>query len=269
MNEQEQTIDLRDLFKVLRDHLVPIIIITVTAGLIGFLLSAFIIEKQYTAEALLYVENTAEKSQGGININDISAAQKLANTCQILFTTEEMYNQLNEVINNSSDTKWDKEKMDKMITVESVNSTEIIQITVTTNNPSLSVTVAEKMVELSQDEFMRVIEDGSIKVVSHASYSDDPTFPSVRKFTLIGLLIGLVVSYVIFLLAELLDTKIKEDDDLAQVYGIPVFAEIMDFEAAFGRANGKGGYNYEYGYGGYGYGYDYDYSYGQESSQGK
>lgn len=228
MNEQEETIDLKILIKVLTNHIVPIIIATIAAAAIGFVLSSFVIQKQYTAEALLYVENSANKSEDSINVNDISAAQKLVNTCQILFTSDYILDQLK----TSLGANWSIPQLNDMITVESVNSTEVLKISVTTNSKSLSVTVADKLVELSQAEFNRVIKNGSIEVVSSATYPEKHTYPNVSMFTAVGFLIGLCGSYIIFLLAEMLDTKVKEDDDLAQIYGIPVFAEIMDFEAA-------------------------------------
>ena len=45
---------------------------------------------------------------------------------------------------------------------------------------------------------------------------------------------------------EILDIRVKDDDDLAQIYGIPVFAEIVDFMSA-----DKSGYKYSK-YGKYG-----------------
>ena len=96
MNEQEQTLDLQILFKVLRVRLIPIIAVMIAGGLIGFVMSAFVLQKQDTSEALLYVENSSNKNQEAININDISAAQKLVNTCQILFTSDYIFDRLRE-----------------------------------------------------------------------------------------------------------------------------------------------------------------------------
>ncbi len=229
MDEQEQTIDLRNLLMVLKDHLIVIIVAMIACGVVGFTLSTFVIEKQYTSEALLYVENSADKSSdSAININDINAAQKLVNTCQILFTSDYMLNQLEEELPQYNYTSNDYADM---ITIESVNSTEVLQISVVTNSPEKSTVIADKLVELSQLEYMRVIKNGSIAVVSNAIYPENHTFPSATTFTAIGLLIGLCGAYFVFLIIELLDTKVKPDDDLAKKYDIPVFAEIMDFLA--------------------------------------
>lgn len=239
----EQTIDLKVLLKVLTEHLVPIIISTIIAGILGFSLAFFVIPKEYTASALMYVENTAGKSDdSAININDINAAQKLVNTCQILFTSEYILSQLSESIDGA----YSVGQLSEMITIQSVNSTEVLSISVVSRNANNSKIIADKLVELSEVEFMRVIKTGSIEVVSEATLPKSHTYPSVPMFTAVALMLGLAGSYFIFLIMEILDIRVKDDDDLAQIYGIPVFAEIVDFMAA-----DKSGYKYSK-YGKYG-----------------
>lgn len=243
MDEQEQSIDLRNLLMVLRDHIVIILVAMVACGAIAFTLSAFVIEKQYTSSALLYVENSANKNdESAININDINAAQKLVNTCQILFTSDYMLNQLAAEL---PELGYKAANYKKMITIESVNSTEVLKISVVTDSPKSATEIADKLVELSQKEYMRVIKNGSIEVVSNAIFPESHTFPSNTLFTVVGLILGLLGSYFVFLIIEILDVKVKPEDDLAKRYNIPVFAEIMDFLAV-----DKSDYNYSK-YGGY------------------
>lgn len=236
MEENEQSIDLRVLLKVLRDHVLPIAAAAVAAALVGLILSAVIIPKKYTSEALMYVENNNNAdSNSSLNINDINAAQKIVNTCQILFTSHSVLRELQTSFDNFSISE-----LKEMIVIESVNSTEVLRISVTSLSPQISADMAARMVELSTSEFQRVLKNGSIELVSSPT-TGSLTFPSVPQFTIIGLLIGLVVSYVVFLIIELIDVKVKPGDDLMQMYGIPVFAEIMDFELS-----DKGSYKYHY-----------------------
>lgn len=237
MEENEQTIDLKDLFNVLKRHFLPIVASALAAAFVGFLLATVIIPKKYTSEAMMYVENSADKSSdAALNINDINAAQKIVNTCQILFTSNHVLEELKADFNGFS-----VEELSKMIDIESVNNTEILSINVTSLSPQTSADIAARLVELSQDEFHRVIKNGSIEVVSSPTLPVSHTFPSTTIFTAVGLLIGLVVSYIAFLIAEMVDVKVKPGDDLMQMYGIPVFAEIMDFESS-----DKSSYKYNY-----------------------
>lgn len=248
MSEQEQTIDLRVLLKVLIEHLIPIIIVTVAAAAIGFSLAKFVIPKEYTSEALMYVENSTNKQEDStLNINDINVAQKLVNTCQIIFKSNKLLGDLSTALNG----EYTAEQLNKMIDVSAVNSTEVLKVSVKAGSPESAYRVASKFTELAKVEFIRVIETGSIRDVDPARMPETHTYPSAARFTLIAALIGLVGTYFVFLVIELLDTKVKPEDDLATLYELPVFAEILDFETA-----GKSGYKYgKYGrygkYGGY------------------
>ena len=51
------------------------------------------------------------------------------------------------------------------------------------------------------------------------------------KNCMIGLAVGFVLACAISILLELVDTTIRVDDDIQGIYGIPVFAEIPDFES--------------------------------------
>ncbi|MBR5089131.1 MAG: hypothetical protein IK093_06870 [Ruminiclostridium sp.] len=246
MNEQEQTIDLRVLFKVLISHLIPIVIVTVLAAAIGFSLAKFVVPKRYVSEALMYVENSSAKQEdSSINVNDINAAQKLVNTCQILFTSNYVYDELSVRFGGI----YSKSQLDKMISINSVNSTEVLRVTVETGDPNESYNVACELLQIATSEFQRVIKGGSIETVSSPTLPLVHSYPSTTRFALIGAAIGLVLSYGFYLVKELLDTKVKAEDDLAAMYDLPVFAEILDFETA-----GKSGYKYsKYGrYGKYG-----------------
>lgn len=236
MNEQEETIDLRILLKVFTSYWVPIIIATIAAAAIGFSLAKFAIPKRYTSAALMYVENSASKQEDTvINANDITAAQKLVDTCQILFTSDSVFGELQKRFGD----KYSSSALKDMVKIESVNGTAVLKVSVTSQAPDTSHQIAEALVEVASSEYHRIIKGGSIETVSPPTVPTTHNYPSTTRFALIGALIGLVLFYGLFFVKELVDTKVKPDDDLAQIYALPVFAEILDFETA-----GKGGYKY-------------------------
>ncbi len=253
MEEREQTIDLMDLLKVLQKNLFTIAIVTVLTAAIGFVLAKFVVPKQYTSQSLMYVENSTSKSEeSAINVNDINAAQKLVNTCQILFTSDQTLGELNEAFGGA----YSVAKLKSMVSVASVNNTEVMRISVVSGSPEESYQINLKLSEISKKEFNRVIKNGSIETVSEASYPNRHTYPSTLKFTAIGLMIGLVGSYFVFLVIEMLDTKVKPTDDLMEMYDIPVFAEILDFKVLNGTRYAEGSTAYKKAYKSYdSYGY--------------
>ncbi len=239
--ENEEVIDLGYLFKILKKHLLFIILVGLVCGAAAFVLSEFVMTKKYESKALLYVENS-QKTSESVNINDINAAQKLVNTCQIIFKSSTM---MDNLIANL-DLPYTKEELDKMITAQSVNSTEVMQLSVESTSPQEAEKVVNELVRLANIEFLRVIKSGSLEVIDYGEIDTRPSFPNVTLITAVGLIIGLAAAYIIVFVNDILDVVVKHDDNLAKLYGIPVFAEITDFLSATES---------KYGYSKYGYGY--------------
>lgn len=240
--ENEDVLDLGYLFGILKKHLLFIAAVGILCGAAAFAVSNFLLTKKYESKALLYVENSQQTSDS-VNINDINAAQKLVNTCQIIFKSSTM---MDNLIANL-DLPYTKDELDKMINAQSVNSTEVMQLTVESSDPKEAETIVNELVRLANIEFLRVIKSGSLEVIDYGEVDTSPSFPNVPLMTAVGVVIGLAAAYVIAFVNDMLDVAVKHDDNISKLYGIPVFSEITDFISA---ADSKYGYSkYGYGYG--------------------
>lgn len=231
----EDSLDIKQLWTVFRRHILPVAASAVIAGAAGFAAAEFLVPKKYESSAMLYVENNQNTGET-LNINDITAAQKLVNTCQIIFQSNSM---LDSVI-FELDLPYTKDELSKMISVTSVNSTEVMRVTAESDDPQLSADIVNVLVELAQDEFMRVIKSGSIEVVEYGEIAEKPSSPGVILFAAGGFILGAAAAYIFFFVKELLSVTVTPTDDLAKIYAIPVFAEIADFEYAGGSKYGYG-----------------------------
>ncbi len=249
--DNEESLDLKVLWDVLRKHLIAIIITAVLTGTAAFLISEFLIPRKYESSALLYVEGNTSASDT-LNLNDINAAQKTAATCQIIFQSNSMLDSVILELN----LPYTRSELRSMVSVTSLNSTEVMEISVTTGDPQTSSEIANEFAKLSMEEFRRVVKSGSIEIVEYAKVPKTHSFPNVMLFTAAGLLGGAAIVYIIFLLKEMLSVTVRSGDDLSKMFDVPVFAEIMDFEKP---SDSK--YNYS-GYGGY------DNTSGKKSSSG-
>lgn len=240
--EENYELDLGYLWGVFKRHIFSICLVSFLCAAAAFVFSNYFMEKKYESRALLYVENNNQSSES-LNINDINAAQKLVNTCQIIFKSNTILENLIENL----DLPYDKETLDEMITAQSVNSTEVLELIVESKDPLEAQVIVNELVNLAEYEFSRVIKSGSIEVVDYGEVNSKPSYPNVILITAAGFLIGLVITYIIMFVTEMLDVAVKREDNIAKMYDIPVFAEIMDFDSS---SVSKYGYS-NYGYGGY------------------
>lgn len=245
MESNEKTIDLKSIYQMLKKHIRFIIILTVIFAVLAYIISAFFITKQYTSNVMLYVqsnEQVSDQQQSGLSYNDIQVSQKLAATCQTLFTSEKMTDKiLDDLKNDYNVTEFSASDIQSWITVTAVEETSILKVSVTASDPDLAAAVAQSLDLNAHDVYSSIVESGVVKEVVAAEVPSSPSSPNVSKNTLLGLIIGLVLGCAVVIVLEMVDTKVKPNDDLLAMYGIPMFAEIVDFEA-----NVKGGYNYEY-----------------------
>ena len=234
MANSEFNIDISTLLRILRKYVVVIIAFTVVGVIIGALLSEVVISPRYAANAKFYIEN--RQTQGEvIQAGDITAARNMVNTCAELFSTRDNVQRLK----NATNVPYNVTELMNMISMGS-STTEFLTITITASNPNTAVYLLEHFVVICEEEFNDKIETGRISIVDSAFSTGRPVFPSTRLFVAVGFILGFILTYLVVFVVEILDTKVKAEDDLFRIYEIPVFAEVMSFDAKI-----KGEYSYE------------------------
>lgn len=235
----QDSIDIIELISILLKRIWIIILVTVLGAAATFGFFKFLVAPTYTAQTLLYVNNNNQYSgMNNVNLNDINASQKLVNTYIVILQNDKII----ERVAQQCDLEYDELKdVSKMITMKSVNNTEVFSIQVTSKDPMLSARMANTMADLAPSEIIRVVKAGSVEVISQAEPPAKPSGPNSVRNGIIGGLLGLILASGCVLLFEMLDITVKGEEDLTSRYNIAVLGEIPDFYSV-----PKGGYkNYE------------------------
>lgn len=218
-----------------------IILATVVMGLLFFMYSRFVIAPMYSTSTMIYVQNysssqresandkssttkkadddTAKKTTNEENQKiypaDISASANLAEICVTLFKNSDEMTALYDGCT---------------VNVDVTDGTFFITITVDGTDAQKCANVANQLAEKAAEVYNSKFSYGQIGTLRQAKVPSAPYAPSNTKNMLIGAAIGLIASCLISILIELIDTTIKSEDDIQDIYGIPIFAEIPDFE---------------------------------------
>ena len=225
--QPEQEIDLRVVFGILRKYLVLIIIVTAIFGIGAYFYSAFFIPKQYSASAMIIVNNKAT-DKTVVNATEINAAQDLAEVYSIIIKSDTV---LDQVIDNLQlNTSY--ENLNSKISVSSVNSTQVMQITMTHTNAEFAQKVVEEIVEVAPPIITDKVEAGSVKVISASKITNNgkPVSPSLKKNALIGALIGLAFVLLIIFLKEISNNTFKTEDDIINTLNVPLIGIIPEVD---------------------------------------
>lgn len=236
-------ITIQKILAILLHRIAFIIVATIIMGLLFFLYSSIIVKPMYSTSAMIFVQNydkakasnqdstapTNAQNGNGTNNNssnnaqarkifssDINGSNSLAGICVTLFQNSDEITAL----------------YDGCTVNMTVNeSTFYITITVNGSDPQKCANVANQISEKCIEVYSKHFDYGQIGIIRTAKEPAAPYSPDKVKNTLIGAAIGLILACIISVLLELIDTTIKPDEDLSEIYKVPVFAEIPDFES--------------------------------------
>ena len=217
-NEGYETIDLLEVLNAVRQHLLAVILTTVILAAAGFGVSKFLITPQYEASALMIV-NTRQDTTSNVTSDQINSS-----TYSIIIKSDTV---LQQVIDNLG-LSLTYEKLAERVTVSAVDDTQVMKITVRSDNPEWARQVCEQITVVSPDVILESVEAGSVKVISSAAVNPTPVSPNVGRNTMLGGVLGLVISVGIILLAVLLDNKIHTEDDIAKYLDLAVVGVIPE-----------------------------------------
>lgn len=224
-SDDYDTIDLLEVFAIVRQHILIVILATVIAAVAGFSVSRFLLVPQYEASALMIV-NTRQDTTANVTSDQINSATKLVSTYSIIIKSDTV---LQQVINNLG-LSLTYSELQERVTVSAVDDTQVMKITVRSDNIEWARQVCEQITQIAPDVILESVEAGSVKLISQASANPDPVSPNVKRNTAVAAMLGLALSLGVIILREMLDNKIKTEEDVRKYLDMPVIGVIPDYE---------------------------------------
>lgn len=223
-DEEYMAIDLRKIFYQIMQNIVKIGIVTLSCAVIAYLISAFVIKPTYSASAQMLVNNRNEQSGTAISQSDINASSSLVNTYSIILKSHDV---LEKVVEDCR-LDYSVERLSKMVSVSSVNSTQVMRVTVQNGDAQEALNICADLVKLAPDAIIKAMDAGSVTTVSSPYTTGKPVSPSKKRNTLIGGLLGLLACVAFIVIKEITNDKFKTTEDIRTVLDLNVLGVIPD-----------------------------------------
>ena len=150
-NEEYETIDLLEVLNAVRQHLLAVILTTLILACAGFGVSKFLMTPKYQASALMIV-NTRQDTTSNVTSDQINSATKLVSTYSIIIKSDTV---LQQVINNLGLSLTYPELAGR-VTVSAVDDTQVMKVTVLSDNPEWARQVCEQITVVSPDVILGI-----------------------------------------------------------------------------------------------------------------
>lgn len=230
MNKESEYIQI-DLLKIANGLIrrwAIILVATLVCGALMFAYSAFCITPLYESSVLMYVNNSSFSvgaTSFSISSSEISAAKSLVETYQVILKTRMT---LDDVI-RLGELDYSYEDLCEMIETESVNDTEVFSVTITSADPYEAEHIANTIAQVLPEKIAGIVEGSSVRVVDYAVVPREKVSPSISGYTIVGLLLGVLLSSAVIAIIEIVDDTIRGEDYLLENFeGVPLLAVIPD-----------------------------------------
>lgn len=254
----ERNFTINDIITIILKRLWLIIILALVGGLIGFSYSQYVLPKKYTSKITLYVYNDKNgQSNQATNINDLNLSARLVETYMVILKSDTVLETVSSKISKLG-LNYTVSEIRAMISAEVVEDTEVFEVKIAAGNPEDAKIIADAIEQVAPPEIIRVVRAGAVETVDKATLPTTHSSPNIPQNTIIGIVIGMVLACCLAFVFELMNTSVKNKEELTEQYKLPVLAVIPNLygenQPHGSRYYSKKGYSYSYGYG-YGYGY--------------
>ena len=203
--ENETEIDLLQLAKALWHKAWAIVLVTLITAAMAFAGTKLFITPLYTASAMMYVNNSSiSVGSTQVNLSDLTAAQSLVETYMVILKTR---------------------------------STEVFSISVTSASPEEAEKIANTIAELLPNRIADIVEGSSVRIVDYAVVPSKKTSPSLSKNTMLGAMLGFVLSCGVFTVLYLLDDVVHNEDYIRVTFDLPLLAVVPDLTEKNSKSN--------------------------------
>lgn len=224
-NRHMEEIDLKELFNMFWSKKIQIILIILIFITIGFIYTVQFITPMYDSSTTLVLVSSADDSlttNTMITATDVSLNSKLVSTYSELIKSK---NVLREVISNL-DLNLEEDTLKKLINVSAVKDTELIEITVTNENPDSASIMANEIAKVFTKKVKEIYNINNVQIVDEAEIPTEPSNINHVKDIIMFASIGFVIAIIYVIIANMLDTSIKTAEDIEAIHDMPVLASI-------------------------------------------
>lgn len=224
--EQEITLDLREIFQIIKKKLWIIILITILSVAASGVVSYYVLTPSYEANATIIIGNSSKASEEyGYDYSDVMMFQQLAKTYGQIAESRSVAEKAAKKLGQEVTPQEVRSK----ITVTTSTDTQIMKITATSITREDAQLTANALSEAFVEEAMRIFPLGNVQVMDRATFPHEPVSPRPMLNMAIAFFLGLMVSLGIIFLKEYLDNTVKSESDIHKLLDIPVIGIIPQY----------------------------------------
>lgn len=232
MNE---TISLQELFSILRKSFWRILALTIVAALISFAVSSFLIKPTYQAGTQILVTPKKQESNV-IDAAQVQSSVTLVNTYRVIIKSPAILEKVQKEVSNAPSSV---SALNNMIMVESEQNSQVINVSVQSKDAALASDIANSVANVFSEDIPKLMNVDNVKVLSVSGIPTSPVSPNIILNTAIAAVVGFLLGVGLAFLREVLDRRIRTEEQVQQILDLPVLGSIPDIDSKVFKSSSK------------------------------
>ena len=212
---------LLELLQLMRKHLKLVILLPIVCALAMGVYSYAFMANTYTASTSMYVlaKQTSANSDNAANYSNLNASQMLANDVSSLLKSDRIAADTVKNLHLDSLKGYSTK-------VTSETTSRVIALSVTGSDPDTSAAIANEMASNVSKVAQQVMDVQSVNVIDQAVSPSSPSGPNRSMYIAVALLAGLFIAIAIVVVSDMLNTKVRNADEVEELLGLPVIGRM-------------------------------------------
>lgn len=219
--EDRVEIDLLELLFAFRRRILWIVLAAILGGGISFAGTRVLMTPMYESTTTMLVL-TSETTLS--SLSELQLGTQLTNDYEILTKSRAV---LETVIENLN-LNLGYEQLNNMVSISNPEDSRIMEITLTYPDPEEAKAIVDEIASVTSEFIGDQMEGIPPKIIDQGEVPSGPSSPSVSRNTLLGILLGIVVSCGIITVITVMDDTIRTEEDIEYYLGIPTLASVPD-----------------------------------------
>lgn len=236
----EETIDLKDIFSVLKKR-IGLIILTTLLGLgLSGVVTFLLITPKYSSYTQLIVKLPQGEQAAATGVNDVNFNLMMINTYKDFITkSDTVAKAAKKNLVETSKFTGSVADLKSMLEVNQEQNSQMFSIKATATDPYEAKEVANVVTDVFNEKAQDIMSIDKITVISSASVNPKPVSPNKKLNLLIGILLGMFVGVGFAFLREFLDRTVKDDRFITEDLGLPILGVIPEFSSQLIKNNAR------------------------------
>jgi capsular polysaccharide biosynthesis protein len=203
---RRKEINLKDHFTIIKKRLWILVLLTIITTSIGMIKNTYFVTPLYQSTTRII----------------IGADELMITNLKVLMRDSSVL----QLVANSLGINRSPEGLAQQISVNSVENSQIVSISVIDTDPKIAAEIANTTANIFKDEIPNIIGFDNVKLLTAAKINPFPINPAQNSTIIMFALAGLVIGIGIIYFLDSLDDSIKSNEDIENMLGLTVLGNV-------------------------------------------